>query len=207
MIRLNFREACLLDASGELGPAARREFLEYIRQNPAACLEYEEIRREFELLRGLPLTGQGEVSPRQRRKIPAQLKAVIERHMREKRAIRRTKLIRYAWMSVASAAAAIAIVIGAGLPQLLHARARERDQVARIQADIDRMAVRGDQPTTYDQAVTDVEASIRQLETESPSLAEVNDRSMGNLLSTLATISPDTDDSDISNSLALQQHR
>jgi hypothetical protein len=196
MTRFNFKEACLLDASGELGDAARRALYAYLRENPAACLEYEEIRKEFEVLGGVPAAA---VTARQRREVPARLKQKLhqtfDRRARAKRAAARAELIRHALTGVAAAAAAAVVVLSITLPQLSAARARDRQQVARINATVDRLAAWGSRPASaYEQAVSDVEASLRQLQTESPALAEVHDKNMGNLLNALAVVTADVDD-------------
>jgi hypothetical protein len=195
MTRLNFTEACLLDASGELGPAARRKLLLYVRENPAALARYREILKQFEIL---PPADPLELSARDRREIPAQIKrnihTILRRQLADKRAAKRLKLIRWASAGIGSAAAMVLLMAAVGFPHRA-AVVREHEQVATLNATIDRLAGLSDQPLSpYDQAVTDVEASIRQLQTESPALAVVHDRSMDNLLDALATVPVEMDD-------------
>ncbi len=98
-------------------------------------------------------------------------------------------------MSIASAAAAVVIVASAGVLASSAANHRESEQVAKINATVDRFVALGDRrASSYDQAVTDVEASIRVLQTESPALSEVHDKNMGNLLDALATLPVDGDE-------------
>ncbi len=191
MIRMNFREACLLDASGELGKTARRELLEYIRDNPAANGEYHEIRQTLESLEHVPPT---EFSAKQRIEIPAQIKNTIRRALRqqqhEKQAATRQKLIRRALLGVGSLAALLFLTMGVRLPQAAAIR-HDREQLASVNAAIDHLLSYGDQPVnSYNKAVTDVEASIRQLQVESPTLAQVQDHSMSKLLLDVAGDSP-----------------
>jgi anti-sigma factor RsiW len=196
MTRFNFKEACLLDASGELGPAARHALGAYLRENPEVRHEYHEICKQFELLKRLP---PAELSAEQRAEIPAQLKATLQAAFRQqkhvKQAAMRRKLIRSALAGVASAAAAVVVVAALGGMGDRSWQAREREQLTRMESALARFIPAKDAvATSYDQAVTDMQASIRQLETDSPTLAQLHDRNMGDLLNVLSTFSQDWDD-------------
>jgi len=178
---LNFREACLLDASGELTPAAREELLQYLRENPAAASEYHEILETFEAARPAPQ----EFSARQRFEFPVQIKAAIAGELlRQKQAGTRARLIRYAWRGVFATAAMLALV--ALVWPAAQARAHDRAQFAAINRAVDTLAAVGDLPG--DARRSEVEASIRQLETESPTLSHVYDKNLANLLEALAAM-------------------
>ena len=101
-------------------------------------------------------------------------------------------------MALAACAAVCVLLWGANNAQV----SRQREEIARIDATIDRVTLLSDQsPTAYDQAVTEVEASIRQLQTESPTLSSLHDKDMGNLLNALAAV-PDVNDFDLDDASA-----
>lgn len=199
MSKLNFKEASLLDASGELSRPARRKLMDRIFGDSAAQKEYQAAQENFALLQSLPIP---EASALQRQLIPATIKKALHRalHQHEKQAAAGLRgpqtLIRYASIGLALAACA-AICLSLLLVQRAQ-DARLRDQAARINALIDRVASLSgewagsggtDQSALpYDQAVTDVAASIRQLQTESPTLADLHDKGMANLLNALAAL-------------------
>jgi hypothetical protein len=197
MTRFNFKEACLLDASGELGPDARRELAAYLRQNPDAREEYLDICAQFDLLQALPPV---ELAPADNSAIPARLKANLHAaalaRKRKKQAVTRRQLIASALAGLTSAAAAVLVIASLGGMGGDHTwQARDREQVARIDAALTRFAPERDATASaYDQMVTDVEASLRQLQTYSPTLAQVHDGNMDSLLDALASVSQDWDD-------------
>jgi anti-sigma factor RsiW len=189
MTRFNFKEACLLDASGELSPPARQELAAYLAANPAARQEYEVIRQQFETLQSLPLI---KISREQQLELPAHLKeklhAAALAQARIRRAATRRKLIQCALAGITSAAAAVMFVASMGGFGGTNWNARDREQTARITAALERDAPASDSlASSYDLAVNDVDARIRQLQTDSPTLAQLHDRSMGNLLDALST--------------------
>ena len=196
MMRFNFKEASLLDASGELSPAARQALAAYLSENPAARLEYEDIRQQFQLLQSLPLP---ELARTQQTSMPARLKEKLAAAMREQaranQAATRRRLIRCAAAGITSAAAAVILVASLGAGGNVNWKYRDREQTARINSALERLAPGSESlASSYDLAVTDVEASIRQLQTESPTLAQLHDRSMGNLFDALSSVSQDWDD-------------
>lgn len=196
MTRFNFKEACLLDASGELGPGARQALAAYLKENPDVRHEYHDICKQYELLKRLP---PAEITAEQRAEIPAQLKATLQaaflQQTQMKQAATRRRLIRSALAGVASAAAAVVVVAALGGTGDRSWQAREREQLTRMESALARFIPAKDAAaTSYDQAVTDMQASIRQLETDSPTLAQLHDRNMGDLLNVLSTFSQDWDD-------------
>jgi anti-sigma factor RsiW len=196
MTRFNFKEACLLDASGELSLPARQELAAYLASNPAARQEYESIREQFDTLQSLPLI---KISREQQLELPAHLKeklhAAALAQARARRAATHRKLIQCALAGLTSAAAAVMLVASMGGFGGTNWNARDREQSARINAALERYAPASDSlASSYDLAVNDVDARIRQLQTDSPTLAQLHDRSMGNLLDALSTMSQDMDD-------------
>src|SRR5579872_3439220 len=53
-MRLSLSQTCLMDVSGELGKKAREQLHEHVAKFPAAMLEYEVMRGQFNLLRSVP---------------------------------------------------------------------------------------------------------------------------------------------------------
>jgi hypothetical protein len=189
MNRLNVKLASLLDASGELDQSARQKLLSQIASDPAASTEYRATQENFCLLGILPIP---EPSALERRLIPAMIKRAIARALYEKKTGLKRLLVRClgGTLALAACAAVCALLWGVNSAQ----NARQREQVARINATIDRVTMLSEQaPTSYDQAVTEVEATIRQLQTESPTLSYLQDKDMGNLLNALAAV-PDAGD-------------
>lgn len=193
MSKLNLKQASLLDASGELSAPARRQLMAHISQNPAAQEQYQQSCENFAILQNLPMP---EPSAAQRRFIPARIKQAIHRALRQPATdaswAGRWMRVRYTLTGLALAACA-AIGCTLFLVQRAH-DSRLRDQVARINAQIDRVAgvAAPWAAANGDQAITDVAASIRQLQTESPTLSAIHDRGLSNLFNALAGLSTDT---------------
>ena len=183
MDNLKLKQTCLLDASGELTPAARKEFIKHISQDPEAYQQYESTYGAFALLGLLPIP---EPSAHERRAIPAQIKKAIHAAMAGpvKQARRARMLIRYAALTalLAAGGAIFWAVWTNGMET-----DRSLDQIARIHAATERALPAG-HASAYEQALTDVRASIRQLEMESPTLSNVYDKDLGNLLDALASV-------------------
>jgi len=179
----------LLDASGELDQSARQKLLSQVANDPAASADYRAAQENFSLLAVLPMP---EPSALERRLIPAMIKRALGRALYEKKAGWKRALFGCAGGALALAACAAVCVWLLGGNGARDARPGE--QAARINATIDRVTMLSERaPSSYDQAVTEVEASIRQLQTESPTLSYLQDKDMGNLLSALAAV-PDTGD-------------
>ena len=199
MMKFNLRQACLLEASGELSTSSRKELFDQISQDPAARQEYERIQAELELLRTLPFH---EASAADRRWIPARIKRAIRRQLVQtlpaKESSRPLKLRSYAPVFIRSGAALVAAAIVLAFTLSMFQRSalarHDREQLARTNALIDRLTVATERISPYDQALSDVQASLRQLQTESPTLASVHDQAMSQLFDTLATVPTDVDD-------------
>jgi hypothetical protein len=144
MSKLNFKEASLLDASGELRPATHRQLMARISRDSAAQQQYQESQENLALLASLPIP---EPSAAERRAIPARIKQALHRTLRqhekqaaaaEERQRSGALLFRYASAGLALAAC---LALGAGLFWTQRAEdARLRQQVAGIEATIDRVA-------------------------------------------------------------------
>jgi hypothetical protein len=210
MSKLNFQQASLLDASGELSSPARRQLMAHISANSAAQEQYQQTYENFAILQNLPFP---EPSAAQRQLIPARIKHALHRALRQHS--RQTMAVGYPWAAwqlvrrYASTGLAMAACAAVCCTLFLLQRAHDtllREQVARINAQIDRVAgASAPWPTAGgDQAITDVAASIRQLQTESPTLSDLHDKGLANLLNALAELpadalpAPDADDSDLS---------
>jgi hypothetical protein len=185
MSQLNLKQTCLLDASGELTPEARKELLDRVTRDPEANNDYQNAHAALSLLSMLPIP---EPSAAERRAIPLAIKqaihAALERPVKEARRLQSP--MRYAM------AAGLLLVVAATGWMLWAGQAAETrrhlDQFTRITASTEHLLPAGEKSNAYDLAVTDVEASIRQLETESPTLSHVYDKNMANLLDALASV-------------------
>jgi anti-sigma factor RsiW len=210
MSKLNLKQASLLDASGELSSPARRQLIAHISENPAAQDQYRKTSENFAILQSLPFP---EPSASQRQLIPARIKHALHRALRQCEKQTATavghlpafwNLRRYAGAGLALAAC-IAVCGMLLLVRSSHDQ-RLRDQIARINSQIDRMAGAATpwSAANGDPVITDVAASIRQLQTESPTLSDLHDKGLSNLLSALAALptdtlsagAPDADDTD-----------
>src|SRR6476660_2710482 len=112
MMKLNLRQACLLEASGELSTSARKELFDQISQDPAARQEYERVQAELALLRSLPFH---EPSAADRRWIPVRIKRAIRRQLLQKMPAKQSSrsfpLRSYAPLFVRSGAALVAAAL------------------------------------------------------------------------------------------------
>ena len=185
---LNLQQKSLLEASGELSPSARQKLLQQVQNDPSASADYRAAHRNFAIFDFLPIP---EPSAAQRQYIPRMLKNAIHTALaqHEKQAFRTRLLIRCAAGAMALAAC---VAICAALVKVNHGQIlRQQEQIAQINAMIDRVTLLSGpsaSATSYEQAVTDVEASIRQLQTESPTLSYLHDKGMGNLFNALAAV-------------------
>jgi hypothetical protein len=197
MSKLNLKQASLLDASGELSSPARHQLMAHISRDSAAQEEYRQTGENFAILQTLPIP---EPSAAQRQFIPARIKQAIHRALRQPTPTIAAEsfvagwrlFMRYLSTGLALAACA-AICCTLFLVQRAH-DARLREQMARINAQIDRVAGASTPwPTAKgDQAITDIAASIRQLQTESPTLSDLHDKGLDNLLNALADLPSDS---------------
>ncbi len=115
MSRLNLSQHCLLDVSGELSAKAQSKLQDQVATYPAAMLEYEVIRGQFEMLRSIP-EFHDTLPSRQTRQIGENIKRGIQEALELQRrqviAARRRKIL-YRVLSVVSGVAAC-LVIAAG---------------------------------------------------------------------------------------------
>jgi hypothetical protein len=188
MTRLNLTNASLLDISGELGSAAQEQLHEHLDAKPDAQAEYNVLAAQYAVLRSLP---KPEVSDALKAGMTARIKAAIHAHLdfqaRGKRALQRARLIHYALAGL-SAAAAVAVVT-AGLVLLnSHHQGASNTTVAHVNRVIDRLAPYDSAPATYDEAIDDVDSSVRQLQAEESSVSGAQTQEMTPLLEVLASL-------------------
>jgi hypothetical protein len=110
MTRLNLAQTCLLDVSGELGAKAKAQLQEHVAKYPAALVEHELTRVQFDLLRSMP---KPEFSEERKRLIAAQIKRGIHLKLREKElkiaAGKRWKIVYHALAGASALAACLVI--------------------------------------------------------------------------------------------------
>jgi hypothetical protein len=182
MDNLDLKQKCLLELSGELTPSARKQLIEEIANNPEACREYETASENYSIFGYLPFP---EPSAAERREIPSQIKASIGEALLRPiiRARRARLLVRCAAMVT------LVALIGAAAWSSVLSRAESRHfahQIAQITAATDPVSTQ--KPGAYEQAFDDLAASIRQMEIGSPTLSNVNDKNLVNLLDALASV-------------------
>jgi anti-sigma factor RsiW len=189
MTRLNLIDASLLDASGELGPDARQRLHARLARKPAARAKYNAIHAQFSRLSALPRPS---LSDAEKLRIAGNIKASIHdrlaKQARETQALRRAKLIHYALAGLSAAAAAIVVVAGVSMMNSAAASRKAADSVAHLNRVIDRLAAYDSREASYDQALADVESSIRQLQAENGSMAGTQTNEMTPLLDALASL-------------------
>ncbi len=116
MKRLNLKQACLLDVSGELGAEAGGILREHVETYPAAMFEYDQAIAQFKRLESLPpLESQMDQLALERMK--QRVKDSLHDALKSRRKAARRRTIRrwfYRSMSMASGVAA-ALVIMAGV--------------------------------------------------------------------------------------------
>lgn len=190
MTRLNLIDASLLDASGELGPHARQQLHAHLAKKPAARARYNAIRGQFSRLSALP---RPELTDSQKDRIATSIKAAVHaklsRNLRERQAHRRAKLIHYALAGLSGAAAAAVILASISMVNTSAANKRAADTLARLNRTIDRLAANDTRESaSYDQALADVESSIRELQADNTSMAGAQTNEMTPLLDALASL-------------------
>jgi hypothetical protein len=130
--KLTLTEACMMDASGELGAAAKARLLEHVQQFPKALLEYEIARGNMALLNALP---KPEMSDEEKKKMANAIKAGIQKKIldkkREEQAKRRMKLIYRAVAGISAVAAGL--VIAMSINYLVGQDQKQRMAVARAE--------------------------------------------------------------------------
>jgi hypothetical protein len=194
MTRLNLIDTSLLEASGELDPAARQRLMDYFERHPGAQAQFQTLKAEMELLRSLP---RPRLTEEQKALYSGNIKQGIHRKLRaqerEEQSARRRRLIYTALAGISGIAAAIVIVVGV---LMMHDAAMVKSQVARadrIRNAVDVLTPYEQEPNQVDDTLNDVAASIHQLQSESPTVAGIQDTDMSNLLDALATVPSNTD--------------
>jgi len=127
MTRLSLSQTCLLEVSGELGKKAHAQLQEHVAKFPAAMLEYELTRSQFELLRSVPPLPLDEQACRQ---VAQAIKLGVQQKLRaqERQVIlaRRWRIAYRALAGVTGLAAALVIFASVRIT----GREAERRQVA-----------------------------------------------------------------------------
>jgi len=128
MKRLSLSQACMLHASGELGPESSRRLMKHVDASPAAMTEYDQAVANIATLNSLPAL-EDEFLPLRLEQIRSTiLNGVITKQRQERRRELKKKLrpIFYRGMSLVSGVAA-ALVVMAGV-HLVQMRAAARAQ-------------------------------------------------------------------------------
>jgi hypothetical protein len=203
MTRLNLNDASLLDISGELGPAARAQLHSHLAKKPAARARYNAIAAQYGRLSSLPKPA---LDPEEAHRIAGDIKAAIherlDRQARVHQAQRHARFIHYALAGLSAAAAVAVVIAGLTIMESANQQKRSTEQIAHLQRVIDRLAsydrdASGPGGTAaYEQALADVDSSIRRLQAEGSSLSGLQTNEMTPLLDALASLpsqsSPDS---------------
>lgn len=110
MSKFNLPQTCLLDVSGELGEKAQAQLHQHVEQFPAALLEYQVVKGQFDLLRSIPKV---ELAEERKLFLAAQIKQGIHRKLTEREsrrnANRRWKMIYHALAGASGLAACLVV--------------------------------------------------------------------------------------------------
>lgn len=161
MARLKLSEACLLEASGELGAKASAKLREKINKYPAALLEYEITRGNLELLRSLPKV---QLTPEEQEQIASKIKVGVQQKLWQQQhaqqAKKRWQVVYRVLAGVSAAAACLVIGFGAIMIYQQHAQY----QLAQADDLVSRYIASNDQPGNSDsvrRVMRDMEALQR----------------------------------------------
>jgi|GEM_PF-1636964 len=190
MTRLSLKDACLLDVSGELSTKRKAALREHVEKFPAATIEYQLVKGQFELLRSLP---KAELNDFQKRGIASSIKQGIHKKLakieREKAAQNRMKLVYRALAGISGIAACI--VIGVGIYTIDENIRAERQaaQIAQMNNTVEKIATIYAESTTNetDAAIQAVNRTLANLEAGA-TVTGTQDDAMKNLLDALASI-------------------
>jgi hypothetical protein len=167
MSRLSLSETCLLDVSGELGRKAKVQLQEHVAKYPAALLEYELTRSQFELLRSMPKVELDEVS---RQRIGEAIKRGIHEKLRQReRDARARKLRKIMYHAMAGVSGIAAVLVIAFSIKMTRAEA-ERREVALAASHINEY-LSTDSTNQTDADLNDVAMQVSALENTQVSLA------------------------------------
>jgi anti-sigma factor RsiW len=197
MTKLNLTECALLEVSGELSNSSREHLCDYLASHPRAQKEFDDIEEQFGLLRSLAVV---QLSSAELRRIPADIKmgihAELDRRVRAKQAERRWKFISYA-LSGLSAAAAVIVVGGVIMINHSVVQRNQQEKMVGLERATEHLALYRDQNSPEDTALTNVQASVNQLQSEGPTLvAGLDNTEMTNVLNVL-TAPPPIDDTEM----------
>ena len=160
--KLTLTEACLMEASGELGANAKAKLLEHVQQFPKALLEYEIARGNMALLNSLPKPSMTDAD---KKKMSNAIKAGIQKKLleqkHEEQAARRWKLIHKAVASVSAVAAGL--VIAMSVNYLINENSRQQAAVARAEQTLDIYYAPGT-PSQFDSAIGQAMETLTTLE-------------------------------------------
>jgi len=194
MKRLNLAQTCLLDASGELGEKSRAQLQSHLEKYPAALVESQLIRRQYELLRSHPTL---EMSESRKHFLAGQIKQGIHKKLRQKEATenasKRWKIIYHA-LAGASALAAC-LVIYASISYFFNQVELEHKQTIAKAAQSMRDYIDVNSSNLTDFAFSNVEDQLRSAENGQEALAnsDVPGAAMQKLADDLDTIDFDSD--------------
>lgn len=193
MTRLNLAQTCLLDVSGELGAKAKAQLAEHVEKYPAALLEYELIRGQFDLLRSLP---KPELSDEQKREMASAIKQGVHRKLREREEAtlreKRARLIYRCMAGVSSLAACVVVGVAVWMVQEhQHAQelaAHERVAEATRASEALRMYFDSDTPNYTDFAYDMVDSQISRAEDLQEQVVTDHSRGAAKLLEDLDVV-------------------
>lgn len=131
MKHLNLTHTCLMDVSGELSTKAAAQLHEHTAKFPAALLEYELVRGQFELLKSLP---KEELPDEAKRRIADGIKRGIHRELTRRHRERISAMRwRWAYRAMAGVTGIAACLVIAATVYLVNqdAQRRERESIAK----------------------------------------------------------------------------
>ena len=176
-MKLTLTEACLMEASGELGGKARARLLEHVQKYPAALLEYEIARGNLALLKMLPKV---EISDDEKLALASNIKVGVQRKIwarrHEEQAQQRWKRVykALAW----SSAAAAAVVIAASITFVQVQENQQRVAIARAQLNRTEQVLdsymAADQPSGIDSDINSVSKGLEALDKDTVAVAPEN---------------------------------
>ncbi len=191
MTRLNLTETCLLEVSGELGSNARVQLREHVQRFPAAKLEYEIIKGQYDILTSIPKPAMSDV---QKREISSRIKQGIHRKLRlktqQEHSRNRWKLVYKAMAGISAIAACGVIAVTIFYLERSVAAQRQEARVAKIHEIIDVMK-ESQRDNDFGQSIRDIAAGIDQLQqNENSAIAGVRNLEMSQVLEALSNVTP-----------------
>jgi hypothetical protein len=192
MSRHSLSETCLLDVSGELGKKAQAQLHQHVAQYPAALLEYELTRSQFNLLRSLPPV---QLDDAARQRISQSIKTGIHEKLRQReRDLKVRKLRRLFYHAMAGVSGIAAILVIAFSIRWTRAEA-ERREVALATSHINDY-LSTDSTNQTDDDLDHVAMQISDLENTQVSLASPESSSLQAVSYLINNVDNSTDDPD-----------